>query len=164
MEKKLSGAGLFSKDRRLGIITSQWHGDLVNVCESALRDELLRLDVDVDTIATFVRAPGALEFPLIAKTMAETGSYAAIAVIALVVDGGIYRHDFVASAVIDGIVRVSLDTGVPVLSASLTPHHFHEHEAHVEFFRNHFLVKGQELARACVGAVSVLDSIKSGSV
>ena len=35
----------------------------------------------------------------------------------LVVDGGVYRHDFVATAVIDGLMRVQLDSGVPVLSA-----------------------------------------------
>ena len=31
------------------------------------------------------------------------------------------RHEFVASAVIDGLMRVQLDSGVPVLSAVLTP-------------------------------------------
>ena len=43
---------------------------------------------------------------------------------ALIVDGGIYRHNFVAAAVVDGFMRVALDTGVPVLSISLTPRHF----------------------------------------
>ncbi len=31
----------------------------------------------------------------------------------------------VADAVIGGLMRVQLDTGVPVISAVLTPHHFH---------------------------------------
>jgi len=37
-----------------------------------------------------------------------------------------------------------------VLSAVLTPHHFHGQGEHRDFFREHFLVKGRELAHACV--------------
>ena len=40
---------------------------------------------------------------------------------ALVVNGGIYRHEFVADAVINGLMRVQLETDVPVISAVLTP-------------------------------------------
>ena len=72
----------------------------------------------------------------------------------LVVDGGIYRHDFVATAVIDGLMRVQLDTGVPVLSCVLMPHAFHEHEEHREFFARHFVLKGQQAAQACVQALA----------
>ncbi len=63
-------------------------------------------------------------------------------------DGGIYRHDFVAGTVLDGLMRVQLDTNVPVLSAVLTPHNFQESEAHIRFFEDHFVIKGQEAARA----------------
>ena len=65
---------------------------------------------------------------------------------ACVVDGGIYRHEFVADAVIGGLMRVQLDTGVPVISAVLTPHHFHEHETHRAFFFEHLETKGAEAA------------------
>ena len=61
--------------------------------------------------------PGAYEIPLHAKTLAETGRHVAILGTAFVVNGGIYRHDFVASAVIDGMMNVQLATGIPVLSA-----------------------------------------------
>jgi 6,7-dimethyl-8-ribityllumazine synthase len=84
-----------------------------------------------------------------AKLLAETGQFQAIVTAGLVVDGGIYRHEFVAHAVIDGLVRVGLDTGVPVLSAVLTPQHFHEHEDHIEFFAQHLAKKGAEAARSC---------------
>ena len=66
------------------------------------------------------------------------------------VDGGIYRHEFVAGAVIDGLMRVQLDSRVPVFSVVLTPKEFHEHDTHRDFFRQHFVAKGAEAARACV--------------
>ena len=60
-----------------------------------------------------------------------------------VVDGGIYRHEFVADAVIAALMRVQIDTEVPVISAVLTPQRFHEHEEHARFFREHFLRQGR---------------------
>ena len=39
----------------------------------------------------------------------------AMASLALIVAGGIYRHDFVAEAVINGLMRVQLDMDVPVI-------------------------------------------------
>ena len=74
----------------------------------------------------------------------------------LVVDGGIYRHEFVADAVISGLMRVQLDTDVPVLSVVLTPHEFHEHEVHRQFFFDHLLTKGTEAAQACYHTVDSL--------
>ena len=94
--------------------------------------------------------PGAFEMPLLARTLAETGQYAAVAAAAFVVDGGIYRHEFVAQAVVDGLMRAGMDSGVPVLSVSLTPHQYQETEHHDAIFRAHFVEKGREAARAAL--------------
>ena len=71
-------------------------------------------------------------------------------------DGGIYRHEFVAEAVIGGLMQVQMETGTPVISAVLTPHHFHEHETHQAFFSEHFVVKGVEAARATADTIAAL--------
>ncbi|RZJ04762.1 MAG: 6,7-dimethyl-8-ribityllumazine synthase, partial [Haliea sp.] len=80
--------------------------------------------------------------------------YDAVVACGLVVNGGIYRHEFVSSAVIDGLMRVQLDTEVPVLSAVLTPRDFHEHEDHLRFFSEHFVKKGTEAAQACLQTIA----------
>ena len=67
---------------------------------------------------------------------------------ALVADGRIYRHEFVAQAVIDGLMRAGLDTGVPVLSVLLTPHRYRETPHHAEIFRAHLVTKGRKAAEA----------------
>jgi 6,7-dimethyl-8-ribityllumazine synthase len=103
--------------------------------------------------------PGSLEIPLMARKLARTGRYAAVCASGLVVNGGIYRHDFVAQAVLHGIVQTSLETEVPVLSAVLTPHHFHEHSVHEEFFKQHMHTKGKELAEACVAIIGQLAAV-----
>ncbi len=97
--------------------------------------------------------PGAFEIPLHAQRLAASRRYAAVVAAGLVIDGGIYRHEFVADAVISGLMQVQLETGVPVISAVLTPHHFHAHGQHAEFFAGHLGVKGVEAARACAATV-----------
>ena len=139
---------------RIAVIRARWHAGIVDQAVTSFIAEWQALggrseDIDV------IDVPGALEIPLQAQLLAKTGRYSAILGVALVVDGGIYRHDFVAGTVVDAIVRVGLDTNVPVLSAVLTPHNFQESEAHIAFFRDHFVIKGKEAAHA---ARQILDA------
>jgi len=133
----------------VAIICAGWHQDIVHQARDAAAAEFARNGLPAAQIAHF-EVPGAFEIPLLAQRLARSGRYDAIVACALVVNGGIYRHEFVTSAVIDGLMRVQLDTGVPVMSAVLTPRDFHEHEDHVGFFRAHFVKKGTEVAAACL--------------
>jgi 6,7-dimethyl-8-ribityllumazine synthase len=56
-------------------------------------------------------------------------------------------------------MQVQLDTQVPVISAVLTPHHFHEHAQHQAFFHQHFLLKGEEAAQAALRTVASLNQL-----
>jgi 6,7-dimethyl-8-ribityllumazine synthase len=143
---------------RVAVIASAWHRDIVASGTAAIRAELERNRVPPAQVEQF-DVPGAFEMPLHALRLARSGRYDAIIACGLVVNGGIYRHEFVASAVIDGLMRVQLDTDVPVLSAVLTPRDFHEHEEHQRFFREHFVKKGTEVARACLETIAGLESL-----
>ena len=142
-------ASVFSHDTRIAVVSAGWHAEIVGQARQALLAELGRQGLPSERVDGF-EVPGAFEIPLLAQRIARQGRHAAIVACGLVVDGGIYRHDFVAAAVIDGLMRVQLDTGVPVLSCVLTPHAFHEHAEHQDFFARHFVIKGQEVARALV--------------
>lgn len=143
---------------RIAFVQSCWHKDIVDQCKTAFVDELGHLGLDPSQ-CDFFEVPGAFEIPLHAKLLAKTGKYAAIACGGLVVDGGIYRHEFVAQAVISGLMQVQLETETVVLSAVLTPHRFHGQGEHHDFFRAHFLVKGRELAQACVQTIEKVDAL-----
>jgi len=143
---------------KVAFIQAQWHTDITDNCKAAFVAELTRQGYPAAGIEFFA-VPGSLEIPLMAKMLAKTGRYAAVCCSGLVVDGGIYRHDFVANAVLHGIVQASLETEIPVLSAVLTPHQFHEHATHAEFFKQHMLTKGKELAEACASIVAGLKAI-----
>ena len=129
---------------RYAFIKAQWHADIVDQALAGFCELIPAEQVDVFDV------PGAFEMPLVARDLAQTGKYAAVACAALVVDGGIYRHDFVAQAVVDGLMRAGMDSGVPVLSVSLTPHHFQETDHHLSIYRAHFVQKGREAAQAAL--------------
>ena len=143
---------------RIAFVQSCWHKDIVDRCREGFVPELARLGVSEDRV-DFFEVPGAFEIPLQAKLLAKSGRYAAVVAAGFVVDGGIYRHEFVADAVIAALMRVQLDTEVPVLSAVLTPHHYHEHAVHEAFFKEHMRTKGKELAEACVSIIQSLSAV-----
>jgi len=150
--------GIEQQDGRIAFVQSLWHREIVDEARDSFLAEVQERGVAADQVDLF-EVTGAFEIPLHAKRLAESGRYRAVVAAGLVVDGGIYRHDFVAEAVIDGLMRVQLDTGVPVFSAVLTPHHFHEHSDHERFFHDHFQVKGREVAKACTETVAQLDRL-----
>lgn len=140
---------------RVALVSASWHRDIVDQATQAIQHTFAAshdLAIELDTFDV----PGAFEIPLHAQLLARSGRYDAIIASGLVVNGGIYRHEFVAAAVIDGLMRVQLDTGVPVLSAVLTPRDFHEHETHRQFFTEHFAAKGREVAGACLHTVRAI--------
>lgn len=146
---------------RIALVCALWHGDIVHQARDAAVATWAASGVPADRVAHF-DVPGAFEIPLLAQALARSGQFDAIVACALVVDGGIYRHEFVAGTVVDALMRVQLDTGVPVLSVVLTPHQFHEHDEHRAFFRAHFVKKGEEVARACLGALAQLARVPGG--
>ena len=129
---------------RYAFVKANWHSDIVNQSLVGFQELIPPEQIDVFDV------PGAFELPLRSRDLAKTGHYGAIIAAAFVVDGGIYRHDFVAQAVVNGLMQAGLDSGVPVLSVSLTPHHFQETPHHIGIFKTHFVEKGREAARAAL--------------
>lgn len=140
---------------RFAFVKARWHAAIVDQAYKGFTELIPATDIDVFDV------PGAFEMPLMAQTLAATGQYSAICCAALVVDGGIYRHDFVAAAVVDGLMQVGLATGVPVLSVSLTPHHFQETEHHLAIYAQHFVLKGREAAEAAIGIIETRNALRA---
>ena len=100
---------------RVGIVATRWN--------SAVTDLLLERALDVcrraGTVApTVVRAPGAVELPVVAQQLAS--DHDAVVALGLVVRGGTPHFDYVCDAVTAGLTRVALDSGVPIGNGVLT--------------------------------------------
>lgn len=147
----------FSGPNRIAFIQSCWHRDIVDCCRDSFLSEMESLSShQVDLF----EVPGAFEIPLHAKRLVQTGNYVAVVAAGLVVDGGIYRHEFVAQSVISGLMQLQLELDTPIFSAVLTPHQFHGSEEHIKFFSEHFVHKGAEAAQACAATISQLNTLE----
>lgn len=147
----------FAKPQRVAFVQSSWHREVVEECRIAfLGESAARHITNIDVF----EVPGSFEIPLHAQILAKTRRYTAVVAAGLVVDGGIYRHEFVADTVIKALMDVQLRTEVPVFSAVLTPQQFHESAAHFEFFRKHFATKGIEVAEACANTLLSLERLR----
>lgn len=138
---------------RICFIQSNWHKHIVDQFRTAFdryMDQFGPNNLTVD----YLDVPGAVEMPLQAKLEAKSGKYDAIVLCALVSDGGVYRHEFVAQAVIDGVMQVQLDTEVPIIYGVLTPTNTFG-DAENAFFYKHFAIKGEEAAKAALRIIEI---------
>ena len=71
------------------------------------------------SVHTF-EVPGAFELPYAAKLCAESGRFAGIANLGVVIRGETSHYDHVCTEVAAGTQRVQLDTGVPVAFGVIT--------------------------------------------
>ena len=149
----------FTKPQRVAFVQSSWHREVVEECRIAFLEEIVARNIARAQIDLF-EVPGSFEIPLHAQLLAKTRRYTAIVAAGLVVDGGIYRHEFVADTVIKALMDVQLRTEVPVFSAVLTPQQFHESAVHFDFFRKHFAIKGVEVEEACANTLHSLERLR----
>ena len=137
---------------RVAWVQAEWHRSIVDVAYHAFVKEVGCHGIS-DTQIELFKVPGSFEIPLVIRRLANSKRFDLAVGSGLVVDGGIYRHDFVAQSVVNGLMQVQLETGMPVLSAVLTPHHFHEHQVHEKFFQEHMILKGKEVGSACIQTI-----------
>jgi len=99
----------------LGIVATTWHGEITDtLLERAV--EAARASGVVKT--TVVRAPGAVELPVVAQALAER--HDAVVALGVVIRGGTPHFEYVCDAVTAGLTRVALDAGKPVGNGVLT--------------------------------------------
>jgi len=89
-------------------ITLGLRAGAVDYLEEASAEEVLTID-----------APGAFELPLIAQKLARSG-YDAVVCLGAVIEGDTDHYEHVAHRASEGLMRVQLDTGVPVAFGILT--------------------------------------------
>ena len=113
---------------RFAIIASRWNPRITDTLVSAARDTFVANGVseaDVDV----VRVPGAWEVPLAARELALAGRHAAIVGLGCVVRGDTRHYEQVAAGSAEGLMRVALDTGVPVANGVLAVERFEDAQA-----------------------------------
>ena len=105
---------------RLAIIAARFNGEVVDRLIATAIDELARNGITADDVRVH-RVPGAFELPVAAQAVLRSAEPPdAVICFGAVIRGETPHFDFVAGAAAEGILRVSLDEGRPVIFGVLT--------------------------------------------
>ena len=113
-EGNLIGTGL-----KVGIVVSRFNELLSGRLLSGAQDALTRHGVEPDDVDV-AWVPGSFEMPLIAKTMADGGSYHAVIALGVIIRGGTPHFDYIAAEASKGVAAASMSSGVPVIFGVIT--------------------------------------------
>jgi 6,7-dimethyl-8-ribityllumazine synthase len=102
---------------RIGVVVSRFNEFITEQLAKGALDALEKHGCPHENIS-FVKVPGAWELPIAAQALAAQCD--AIVALGAVVRGDTPHFEYVAGGAVEGLSRVSLDTGVPIAFGVLT--------------------------------------------
>jgi 6,7-dimethyl-8-ribityllumazine synthase len=117
----MSGAGapkieIDPSGLQIAIVVTSWHTEIT---EGLLAGAERALKAAGNSEYEIWRVPGAFELPLGAQKAIDAGAQAVVA-LGVVIQGETPHFDYVCQGTTDGLMRVSLDSGVPIGFGLLT--------------------------------------------
>ncbi len=108
-------------DKKFALIVSAWNEEITEALYQGARQALLKLGA---TKSGIIRkdVPGSYELPLGAQRMAKRKDIDAVICLGCVIQGETPHFDYICQAVANGIMRINLDSGKPVVFGVLTTH------------------------------------------
>ena len=142
-------------DARFAILASRWNARITDALVAGARRCLAGNGVPEEAVDV-VRLPGAWELPLAAQRLATAGAHRALVVLGCVVRGDTRHYEHVADLCAQGLMRVALDTGVPVLNGVLAVEKFEDAEARAGGSHGN---KGEEAALVAIEMANLLEQL-----
>ena len=110
---------LFSREDRerlegseFAVCTATFYDDLAERLVNGAVEAFAAAGISPASVDTY-EVPGAFELPLAAKLCAESGRFAGVACVGVVIRGETDHYEYVSGESARGIQQVSLETGVP---------------------------------------------------
>jgi 6,7-dimethyl-8-ribityllumazine synthase len=142
--------------RSFVIVASQFNPAYVQGLVDHAAAELRRLVPSAKIL--FHQVPGAFEIPIVVREVASQKNADAIIAIGVILKGETDHAEHLGRAVTDGLQRIALEYGIPVLNCVLSLNH--EMQAR-ERCLGEQLNRGTEVARAAVAIFSVLNDLRA---
>jgi 6,7-dimethyl-8-ribityllumazine synthase len=131
---------------RYAIIASRWNPRIADALVEGARRAFADNGVGADAVDV-VRVPGAWELPQAAGRLTRDDRYAAIVALGCVVRGETRHYEHVADECARGLMRVAVDSGVPVANGVLA---VESHEDALARAGGSHGNKGEEAAHAAI--------------
>jgi 6,7-dimethyl-8-ribityllumazine synthase len=110
---------LRAEGKRFAVVVAQFNELITSRLLAGARSAFWDHGVPEEAVDV-VHVPGAFELPLVAKTLASSGRYAAVVCLGAVIRGATAHFEHVAGQAASGIAAAARETGVPVLFGVLT--------------------------------------------
>ena len=110
------GQASFPAHARVAVAAARWNGPIVE----RLLEGCVRRLAELGAETAVVRVPGAFELPTAARWLVEDPANTAVICLGCVIRGETPHFEYVAGECAGGVMRVSLDSGIPVIFGVLT--------------------------------------------
>jgi 6,7-dimethyl-8-ribityllumazine synthase len=150
--------GLDAAGLRLAVVVARFNAHVTSKLYDGCRNELGAHGYELDRLMT-IEVPGCFELPIVARTLASTGSYDAVICLGAVIRGDTPHFDYVSSETASGLQRAALDTGVPVIFGVLTTDNEEQAIERVGGSHGH---KGRDAALTAIEIVHTMRRISGG--
>jgi 6,7-dimethyl-8-ribityllumazine synthase len=107
-----------ARDLRFAVVSARFNEALVRRLADAAVDVLQKRGAAAEAVERF-EVPGSFELPLAARWLAESARFDAVLAFGVVIQGDTDHFRLVSDAAAQGLLRVGLDTGVPVVNGVL---------------------------------------------
>ena len=119
MSKGIAFPKLAGKNLKIGIVVARWNAHITENlrygCEVALEGAgVSKKNVFVQEVS------GSFELPVAVQNLLKTKKVDAVVAIGCLIKGETAHFEYLSDATINGLMRVSLDTGKPVVAGVLT--------------------------------------------
>jgi 6,7-dimethyl-8-ribityllumazine synthase len=132
-------------DVRIGIVAARFNSVLVDALVGRASEYLLAKGVSASAIE-IVRVPGSHEVPWAAQQLAASGRFDVVIALGVLIAGDTNHHEMVGDAVAHALMRVSLDTRIPVINGVIVVNTLAQAEARTTGSIN----RGTEFAAAAL--------------
>lgn len=140
---------------KFALVVGRFNSYIVESLVEGAVDALYRHGIRKEDIV-IVRAPGAVEIPVVVKKVAQKGEYDAIIALGAVIRGGTPHFEYVAGECVKGLGTLALEFGIPVSFGVLTVDTI---EQAIERAGTKAGNKGAEAALSALETVAVLRSL-----
>lgn len=106
----------FAKGIRAAIVHGTWHDEISGGLLAGSRRALTAAGVEFFEVSV----SGSFELPIVAKAVIDKGEVDFVVALGVIIRGGTPHFEYISTAATNGLLQVSLDTGVPVGFGVLT--------------------------------------------
>lgn len=141
-----------NSDFKIAIITASWNSEFNQEMAESAKEALQEHGVEVEEFVV----PGALELPIMAQQLAQTGDVDAVICFATIFRGETLHFELVANESARGLMDVSLTFNIPILNGVLACENKEQAETRASRTKED---KGKEVALSAIALVQQIAQI-----